>query len=230
MERPFDEELAGLKQTLLGMAALAEEAIADAVTGLQERREELLRDVLSNEARINTLDIEIDEICHRLLVLRQPVATDMRFIVSANRIGGDLERIGDLACNISEQALALIKLPPVKPLIDIPEMARTAQSMVKDVIDAFVRGDEGLARQVCERDDRVDHLNDQVFRELLTYMIADRTTIARAISLILVARNLERIADHATNIGESVIYFLKGQVIKHHWDRRSGEPEPSPAG
>jgi phosphate transport system protein len=222
MERLFDEELTSLKHKLLDMAALAEETISDAVVGLRERREDLLQEVFRDEERINALDIDIDDICHRLLVLRQPVAADMRFIVSANRIGGDLERIGDLSVNIAEQALTLIKQPPVKPLIDIPEMARAAQAMVRDVIDAFVRGDESLARDACARDERVDQLNDQVFRELLTITMADPTTIPRAIALILIARNLERIADHATNIGESVIYLLKGQVIKHHRDRHSG--------
>ncbi len=222
MERLFDEELTDLKHKLLDMAARAEESIANAIAGLREQRDDFLREVFAGEERINALDVEIDDICHRLLVLRQPVAADMRFIVSANRIGGDLERIGDLAVNIAEQALTLIKLPSVKPLIDIPEMARLTQAMVRDVIDAFLRGDENLARDVCDRDERVDQLNDQVFRELLTYTITDPATIPRAVALILVARNMERIADHATNIGEAVIYLLKGKVIKHHWDQHSG--------
>jgi phosphate transport system protein len=222
MERLFDEELTDLKHKLLDMAGLAEESIADAVLGLRERRDELLRAVFEKETRINAFDVELDGICHRLLVLRQPVAADMRFIVSANRIGGDLERIGDHAVNIAEQAQTLLKLPPVKPLIDIPEMARLAQAMVRDVIDAFIRGDEKMAQDVCARDERVDQLNDQVFRELLTYSLSDPTTISRCIVLILIARNLERIADHATNIGEAVIYLLKGKVIKHHWDQHSG--------
>jgi phosphate transport system protein len=144
------------------------------------------------------------------------MATDLRFITSAMKIGSDLERIGDLAVNIAERTIDLLKQPELKPLIDIPRMAQLAQEMVRDAINAFVNRDDKLARDVCERDDRVDELNDQVFRELLTYMMQDPGTISVAVDLILVGRHLERIADHATNVGEDVIYMVRGKTIKHH--------------
>jgi len=216
MERPFDEELKGLKEKLLEMAARAEEQIALAVRGLKDRDEAMACLVLDREEAINLLDIEIDEMCLRLLALRQPLATDLRFITSAMKISSDVERIGDLAVNIAERTIDLLKAPQLKPLIDIPRMAQMSQDMVRDAINAFINRDEKLARDVCERDDRVDELNDQVFRELLTYMMQDAGTISRAVDLILVGRHLERIADHATNIGEDVIYMVEGKTIKHH--------------
>ncbi|MDH4198077.1 MAG: phosphate signaling complex protein PhoU, partial [Candidatus Aminicenantes bacterium] len=219
MDRPFDEELKFLKEKLLEMASRAEESIALAVRGLKDRKEDLACEVLRREPAINLLDVEIDEMCLRLLALRQPMATDLRFITAAMRIGTDLERIGDLAVNIAERTFDLLKHPQLKPLIDIPRMAALAQGMVRDALDAYVRGDGELALEVCERDDEVDHLNDQIFRELLTYMIEDPATIARAVDLILVGRYLERIADHATNIGEDVIYMVKGKTIKHHYEK-----------
>jgi phosphate transport system protein len=215
-ERPFDEELKDLKEKLLEMASRAEEQIGLAVRGLKDRKEEMACEVLDKEQDINRLDIEIDEMAMRLLALRQPMATDLRFITSAMKIGSDLERIGDLAVNIAERTLDLLKVPPLKPLIDIPRMASLAQGMVRDVLNAFVNGDADLAKNVCQRDDQVDQLNGQIFRELLTFMMADQTTIPRAVDLILVGRHLERIADHATNIGEDVIYMVKGKTIKHH--------------
>ena len=216
MERPFDEELKILKEKLLDMASLAEESIALAVKCLKERREELALEVIRGEEKINHLEIEIDELCMRLLALRQPMATDLRFITSAMKITGDLERIGDQSVNIIERAVDLLKVPQLKPLIDIPRMADLAQNMVRDAINAFINRDDCLARGVCERDDQVDKLNQQVFRELLTYMMQDGATIPRAVDLILVGRHLERIADHATNIGEDVVYMVKGKTIKHH--------------
>ncbi len=216
MERPFDEELKALKEKLLGMASRAEEQIALAIRGLKDREEKLACQVLDREESINLLDIEIDEMCMRLLALRQPMATDLRFITSAMKISNDLERIGDLAVNIAERTIDLLKSPQLKPLIDIPRMAQMSQDMVRDALNAFVNLDDKLARDVCERDDKVDHLNNQVFRELLTYMMEDPGTISRAVDLILVGRHLERIADHATNIGEDVIYMVKGKTIKHH--------------
>ena len=216
IERPFDEELKSLKEKLLEMAARAEEQIALAVRGLKDREEKLACQVLDREESINLLDIEIDEMCMRFLALRQPMATDLRFITSAMKISSDLERIADLAVNIAERTIDLLKQPELKPLIDIPRMAEMAQAMVRDALNAFVNGDEALARDVCQRDDQVDQLNDQVFRELLTYMMQEPGTIARAVDLILVGRHLERIADHATNIGEDVIYMVQGKTIKHH--------------
>jgi phosphate transport system protein len=216
MERPFDEELKLLKEKLLEMAARAEEQIALAVRGLKDREEKLACQVLDREEAINLLDIGIDDMCMRLLALRQPMAADLRFITSAMKISSDLERIGDLAVNIAERTIDLLKHPQLKPLIDIPRMAVLAQEMVRDALNAFINGDDKLARDVCARDDKVDQLNDQVFRELLTYMMQDAGTISRAVDLILVGRHLERIADHATNIGEDVIYMVRGRTIKHH--------------
>jgi len=228
MERQFDEELKTLKEKLLEMAGRAEESIAIAIKGLKDRKEELAQEVLKKEENINLIEIEIDELCMRLLALRQPMASDLRFITSAMKIGSELERIGDQAVNIAERTLELLKYPLLKPLIDIPRMATLAQNMVRDSINAFVNRDEKLARNICERDDEVDNLNDQVFRELLTYMIQDPTTVARAVDLILVGRHLERIADHATNISEDVIYLVKGKTIKHHIEERGCQLETEP--
>jgi phosphate transport system protein len=231
MERPFDEELKMLKEKLLEMAARAEEQIALAVRGLKDRDEKLACQVLEREEAINLLDIEVDEMAMRLLALRQPMATDLRFITSAMKIGSDLERIGDLAVNISERTMDLLQHPQLKPLIDIPHMAEIAQEMVRDALNAFINGNDKLARDVCERDDRVDQLNDQVFRELLTYMMEDSGTISRAVDLILVGRHLERIADHATNIAEDVIYMVRGKTIKHHVEEgRENRPKSCAGG
>jgi len=226
MDRLFDEELIELRRKLLHMAAHVEEAITLAVRSLKERKESLAHEVLSGEAITNAADIAIDELALRLLALRQPMASDLRFITSAMKIGSDLERIGDLAVNIAQRSLTLLQSPLLKPLLDIPEMSALAQRMVRDAIKAFIDRDEALARDVCKRDDIVDHYNDQIFRELLTYMLADPATISRAMDLILVSRNLERIADHATNIGEDVIYIVSGKNIKHHAEEKD-KPAPN---
>ena len=223
MERHFDEELKELKGKLLQMASLAEESIARSVKALVERDKKLAEEVIDSDEAINLLEIEIDEISLRLLALRQPIATDLRFITSALKIITDLERIGDLSVNIAQRALDLMEQPLLKPLIDIPRMAQLAQKMVKDSLDAFVNRDAELARDVCRRDDEVDQLNHQIFRELLTYMIQDTKAISRSVDLILVGRHLERIADHATNIGEDVVYLVKGKTIKHHIDEKGGK-------
>jgi phosphate transport system protein len=226
MDRLFDEELIELRRKLLHMAAHVEEAITLAVRSLKERKEMLAHEVLSGEEITNSADIAIDDLGMRLLALRQPMASDLRFITSAMKIASDLERIGDLAVNIAERSLDLLQSPPLKPLLDIPEMSALAQRMVRDAIKAFVERDEALARDVCKRDDIVDHYNDQIFRELLTYMMADPATISRAMDLILVSRNLERIADHATNIAEDVIYIVSGKTIKHHAEEKD-KPAPN---
>jgi len=214
----FQMELEELKINLLKMAAWVEEAISQAVQSLVKRDSELAKKTFAGEDRINRLEIEIDEMCLKFLALRQPMAADLRFITAAMKIITDLERIGDQAVNIAERAISLNEEPQLKPYIDIPRMAEIAQSMVKDVLDAFVNKDSKLARSVCERDDLVDGLNDQVFRELLTYMISDPKTITRAAHLMIVCRCLERIADHATNIAEDVIFMVDALVIKHHAD------------
>ncbi|HEX9949385.1 MAG TPA: phosphate signaling complex protein PhoU [Thermodesulfobacteriota bacterium] len=218
IQRHFQTELEELKENLLKMAALVEKAISNAVQALVTMDSKLAQKTLKGEDRINKLEIAIDDMCLKFLALKQPMAADLRFITSAMKIITDLERIGDQAVNIAERAISLNEEPQLKPYIDIPRMAEIAQSMVKDVMDAFVNRDSKLARSVCARDDLVDGLNDQVFRELLTYMIADPKTITRAVHLMIVCRCLERIADHATNIAEDVIFMVDALVIKHHAD------------
>jgi phosphate transport system protein len=223
METRFQQELNQLKEHLLRMAGLAEQAISNAIEALVKRDTGLAEKTIAEDERINEMELIIDDWCLRLLALHQPMAADLRFIASAMRINTELERIGDQAVNIAERVMALNQEPQLKPYIDIPRMAEITQSMVKDVLDAFVRRDAQLARSVCERDDQVDGLNDQVFRELLTYMLSDPKTITRAVHLILVSRCLERIADHATNIAEGVIFMVKALVIKHHADMKDKE-------
>jgi phosphate transport system protein len=223
METHFQQEMNKLKENLLQMAGLVEKAISNAIEALVKRDTPLAEGTIREDDKINQLEILIDDWCLKLLALHQPMAADLRFITSAMRINTDLERMGDQAVNIAERVIALNQEPQLKPYIDIPRMATIAQSMVRDVLDAFVNRDSKLARSVCERDDEVDALNDQVFRELLTYMISDPKTITRAVHLILVSRCLERIADHATNIAEGVIFMVKALVIKHHADAKTGE-------
>jgi phosphate transport system protein len=222
-ETHFQKELQNLKECLLKMATLVEEAIRDAVESLVKRDSDLARKTMEREDRVNRLEMSIDETCLRLLALRQPMAVDLRFITSAMKIVTDLERMGDQAVNICERAISLNQEPQLKPYIDLPRIAEIAQSMVKDVLDAFVNRDVNLARSVCERDDVVDRLNDQVFRELLTYMMSDPKTITRAVHVMIVSRCLERIADHATNIAEDVIFMINAVVIKHRADLEPAE-------
>jgi phosphate transport system protein len=220
METHLQKELQELKEKLLTMAALVEEAIRNAVQSLVRRDSELAQKTFEGEDRINAMELAIDDMCLKLLALMQPMAADLRFITSAMKITTDLERMGDQAVNIAERAISLNQEPQIKPYIDIPRMAEIAQSMVKDVLDAFVNRDSKLARSVCERDDLVDGLNDQVVRELLTYMMSDPKTIPRAVHLMIVCRCLERVADHATNIAEDVIFMVDARVIKHHADAK----------
>jgi len=222
MERKFHQELEKLKQDLLRMASLVEHAIAGSVKSLVERDTDLAYRVIEGDHEIDTMEMKIDEQCLRLLALRQPMAVDLRFITSAMKIITDLERMGDQAVNIANRAISLNREPLLKPLIDIPRMARLAQSMVKDSLDAFVNQDPDLALSVCQRDDEVDHLNDQVFRELLIFMLQDPSTISRALQLIFFGHQIERIADHSTNIAESVIFMVKAQVIKHRGGQKKG--------
>jgi len=219
-ETHFQKELEKLKENLLRMAALVEKVISDAVQSLMKRDSELAQKTITSDDAINDLEIAIEEMCLKLLALRQPMAIDLRFITAAMKIVTDLERMGDQAVNIAERAISLNQEPQLKPYIDLPRMAEIVQSMVKDVLDAFVKQDSKLARSVCERDDLVDGLNDQVFRELLTYMISDSKTITRAVHLMIVSRCLERIADHATNIAEDVIFMVDARVIKHHAEEK----------
>ena len=216
MERHFDEELKELKGMLLKMSGLVEEAVSDSIKSLVERDLKLAEKVIHSDHAINMLEIEIDEFSLKLLALRHPEAGDLRLITSVMKANSDLERMGDLAVNIAERVVTLLKEPTLKPLMDIPLMAKTTQGMLKDSLDSFVNRDSKLAKSVCERDDVVDNLNNQIFRELLTYMLEDQKTIHRALDLILIARNLERIADHSTNICEDVIFIVEGKNIKHH--------------
>lgn len=216
MERHFDEELKNLKQHLLQMADTAQEMIGLSIRCLVERKESLAQDVFALEAKVNRMELDIEEEALRLLALRQPIARDLRLLTAILKINNDLERVADQTVNISETSLFLLKEPPLKPLIDIPHMASLAQKMVKGSIQAFVQHDPELAKHVCRDDDEVDRINDQVFRELLTYMMQDPKSITRAVDLILISRNIERIADHATNISEDVIFIEEGKNVKHH--------------
>ena len=198
------------------MGSLVEAQTNKALVALMERRGELCKTVIEGDAAVNRLQIEIDDRCLKMLALQQPMATDLRLITSAMKMGADIERIGDQAVNIAETALRLLETPPLKPVIDIAEMAEIAQKMTRDALDAFVRRDAGLAREVLHRDDKVDQLKDRVFRVLLTHMMADPGTIERALGLILISRNLERIADHATNIAEDVIFLVEAKDVRHH--------------
>jgi phosphate transport system protein len=221
MERHhFEDELQLLKRRLLNMGALVEERVSQAVVALFERRPEAAEEIIAGDEPVNELQIEIDDRCLKLLALQQPMATDLRLITSAMKINADLERIGDQAVNIAENARRILSQPPLKPLIDIPRMAELAQRMTHDSLDAFVRKDASLARSVLARDDEVDQLKDQVFRVLLTYMMADPGTIERALPLILVSRNIERIADHATNIAEDVIFLVEAKDVRHHHEEQ----------
>lgn len=221
MERHFEVELQALKERLLNMAALVEERVHQAVRALMERRLEVAEAIAAGDREVNELQIEIDDRCLKLLALQQPMAVDLRLITAAMKINADLERIGDQAVNIAENVVKILPQPPLKPIIDIPRMAQITEGMTRDCLDAFVRKDVGLARSVLKRDDEVDALKDQVFRVLLTYMMADPGTIERALALILISRNLERIADHATNIAEDVIFLVEAKDVRHHHETQS---------
>ena len=215
MQRHFHEELEALKQTLLAMGGLVEDQIRRVMRALLERDGVLAQEVIDRDARVNAYDIEVDEKCVELLALHQPAAGDLRFITTAMKIVTDLERIGDQAVNIAQRSLELNLEPQLKPYIDLPAMADRAQRMVKESLDAFVARDTALARQVCGEDAEVDALKEQIFRELLTFMMSDARTIPRAIRLILISRFLERVADHATNIAEMVIYLVESKMVRH---------------
>ena len=217
MERHhFEEELQALKNRLLTMGAVVEERVHQAVRSLIDRRQEEAEQVIASDKEVNDLQIEIDDRCLKLLATQTPLAGDLRLITAAMKINADLERIGDQAVNVAENVIKLLPQPPLKPLIDIPRMAEIAQQMTRDALDSFVKKDPAMARDVLRRDDEVDSLKDQVFRELLTYMMADPGTIQRALALILISRNIERIADHATNIAEDVIFLVEAKDVRHH--------------
>ena len=212
----FQEELQQLKTRLLEMGGLAEDRVRTIVQALVEGNSGLVDRVLGGDGPINHLHIEIDSRCFKLLALHQPMAVDLRAIVSAVKINTDLERVGDMAINIAEAVKRYMRHPPVKELIDIPRMADIAQRMLRNALDAYVRRDTSLAHGVLNEDDALDALKTQVFRELLTFMISDPATIEPSLDLILISRHLERIGDHATNIAEDVIFMVSAKDVRHH--------------
>ena len=214
-DRHFEDELARLQGLLLRMGGLVEQQIARAIESLVERDSGLARDVIARDRAVNRLDLAVDEECLKLIALHQPAAGDLRFVTTAMKINTDLERIGDMAVNVSERALELNEEPILKPYIDIPRMAKEAQAMVRTSLDSFVRRDTELAQAVIEADDVVDALAHQVFRELLSFMAEDPRTISRATRILFVSKYLERIADHATNIAEMVVFMVAGKMVRH---------------
>ncbi len=220
MHRHFEEQIAQCRSRLVHMGTLAETMIDKAIQCLLERSDQGHSEVFRREEEVNELQIEIDERVIGILALQHPVAADLRLVVMCSKIAGDLERIGDQAVNICQNTAVVIQHPPLKPLIDIPIMADLARGMMRSSLDAFVRQDVDLAQKVLGEDDKVDAFKDQIFRELLTYMMSEPPTIPRALPLILISRNLERVGDHATNIAEEVIYVAQGRDVRHHHEEK----------
>jgi phosphate transport system protein len=214
-DKRYEEELKKLREEILYMGGMIEDQIQKSIKSLVERDSKLAEVIIERDHEVNRLDVDIDDICVRLLALHQPAGRDLRFITTGLKITTDLERIGDMAVNICERALELNQEPQLKPYIDIPRMARVAQRMIRESLDAFVREDTELALKVCKDDEEVDQLNSQIFREVVTFMIDDPHTINRAIKISSISKYLERIADHATNIAEMVIFMVKGKSIRH---------------
>ncbi|HEX5426043.1 MAG TPA: phosphate signaling complex protein PhoU [Candidatus Acidoferrales bacterium] len=215
MERHFEHDLEQLKERLLVMAGLAERAVHQSVQAVFEKSENLANRVLEEESAINEMQIEIDDRVMQLVALQAPMAVDLRFILCASRINNDLERIGDQAVNVAQSALRILRHPQVKPYVDLPRMSELAEGMVRESLNALVHSDADLAKAVLLRDDEVDHLRDQIFRELLTYMMENSAVVFPAFELVLITKNLERIGDHATNIAEDVIYMVAGRDVRH---------------
>ncbi len=223
MERHFERDLEALKDQLLRMGGRAEAIVHKAVEALRRRDARLAEEVFGDDKQLDHLELDIESRCMRLFALQQPMATDLRFLMAALKISNDLERVGDHAVNIAGSAVKLAGQPELKPLVDIPRMAELATGMLHEALDAFVTNDADTARRICGRDDSVDALNRQVFRELLSYMMEDPATIGRGMELILVARNLERVGDLATNVAEEVVFIAEARVIKHHAEETAGE-------
>ena len=225
MKRHFDEELRKLNTELLKMATLAEESIYRSIEALKTRNKQMAQAVIEDDSKIDELELIIEEKAINLLALRQPIAIDLRFITTGMKINAELERIADLAVNISQRVLELADQPLLKPLIDIPKLSSVAQKMVKEAIDAFVNREEALAKKVILSDPEADRLRNLVYEELINdYMVKDGTTATRAVLLLLIARHLERICDHATNIAEDVIYMVKAKIVKHHIEKLEDNP------
>jgi phosphate transport system protein len=223
--RHFHEQLDELFQRLVLMGSLAEGMIRGAVRSLSEQDESLAAEVYAHEQEVNFLQVEVDDKAVRLTALQQPVAQDARFLFMASRIGGELERIGDLAVNICQNTHYVLDGPPLKPLVDLSIMCQVVQKMVRESVTAMVNRDPAMAEGVLQEEERVDAFRDQVFRVLLTHMMSDARTIPQCLSLILIARNLERIGDHATNIAEEVIYWIHGRDIRHQHPHRRATPD-----
>ncbi len=217
-DKRYEEELKKLRQNILYMGGLVEDQIQKSVKSLVDRDSDLAQVIIERDHEVNRLDVDIDDLCIRLLALHQPAGRDLRFITTGLKITTDLERIGDMAVNVCERAIELNQEPQLKPYIDIPRMAQISQRMIRESLDAFVREDTDLALKVCKDDEEVDELNRQIFRETITYMISDPQTINRAIKISSLSKYLERIADHATNIAEMVIFMVKGKSIRHMKD------------
>jgi phosphate transport system protein len=211
----YEQQLRLLKEKLLLIGHMAEISIADATRALVERRPSLAQRVVDDDDKVDQLELEVDDICFEILAREQPVASDLRFITTAMKIVGDIERIGDNGANIARRALEIMKEPELKPVIDVPIAARAAQRALKESLDAFVNGDPELAKRVIEGDRYIEDVCQQMLRELLTYMFEDPSSITRALRLIFVARNLERVGDHAANIAEMVIFLVEGHDIRH---------------
>jgi phosphate transport system protein len=214
-DRHYEAELKGLHVKILEMGGFVEKQIADAVAAMINRDDEQARLIIDRDHLVNRMDVEIDDLCLRLLALHQPAARDLRLITTGLKITTDLERIGDIAVNMCERILELNREPQLKPFLDLPRMADVAQHMLHESLDSFVREDVDLALAVCREDDVIDDLNFQLFRELLSYMAEDPQTTSRAIRLLFIAKYLERIGDHATNIAEMVVFMVRGKSIRH---------------
>jgi phosphate transport system protein len=214
-DKRYGQELKKLREEILYMGGLVEDQIQKSIKSLVDRDSKLAAVIIERDHEVNRLDVAIDELCIRLLALHQPAGRDLRFITTGLKITTDLERIGDMAVNICERALELNQEPQLKPYIDIPRMAQIAQRMIQQSLDAFVREDTDLALRVCKDDSEVDQLNAQIFREIITFMIENPQTISRATKISSVSKYLERIADHATNIAEMVVFMVKGKSIRH---------------
>ena len=214
-DKTYEEELTRLRTHILEMGGLVEDQIAQAIRALTERDEALARATMERDHTVNRLDVEIDDLCIKLLALRQPAARDLRLITTGLKITTDLERIGDLAAHVAERAVELLAELPIKPYIDLPRMADLASDLLHRSLDAFVREDAELALSVCASDDALDKLHAQLFRELISFMVEDPKTISRAMRLLFVSKALERVGDHATNIAEMVIFMVHGRSIRH---------------
>ena len=220
MERHVDQELKELNKDILRMGALAEEAIYKSIEALKNRDKEMAKNVIDNDAGIDKLELTVDEKCIDLIARYQPLASDLRFITTGMKINSELERIADIAVDICQRTLEIVDKPILKPLIDIPKLAAVAQNMVKMAIDAFVKGDIALAKKVLSSDFEADQLRNIIQKELIEdYMVKDGATAPRAVQLLLIARFLERICDHTTNIAEDVIYMVEAEVVRHHPER-----------